>query len=288
MSTNLVRVLSASIALLTGAAALAAEPDAGATHRFKLAIASKLDVEILNQKGKVNADTEIVYLWQRDGNTRTLRVESLQVKASQDGAESMNNFMSRAKVVQSANGATEEIPFEKASDELKKTLQDSFDVPVCKIQVDEAGKEVKRNVVAGPGARSLVDNGMIANALLFHPPFHADKDEWQADAEISLGSGGFVKGKLTYKKMQGGKAGQAVKVTGTLTNDNFKLPGSPAAMKNVRYVVNGEQTYDPDQKEWIAGKLSLDVSYQMVADDKPVGMAKGTMAVTLEKLPAKK
>ena len=39
------------------------------------------------------------------------------------------------------------MPFEKAPADLKKMLQDSFSVPLCKLQVDENGKEVKRQVV---------------------------------------------------------------------------------------------------------------------------------------------
>jgi hypothetical protein len=161
-------------------------------------------------------------------------------------------------------------------------------VPLCKIEVDNNDKEVKRTIVAGAGAKTLVDNGLIANAVLFHPAYFTDKDEWQSDAEISMGNGGFAKGKLTYKKVPGGKGGQAVKVTGTLSNDNFKQPGSPLVIKDVKYVVTGEQTYDSAVKEWVSGKLTLDVAMTMTVDDKTVGTSKGTMIVTLEKPPAKK
>ena len=212
----------------------------------------------------------------------------MKVKASEGEKELMNSFMSRAKFVNTQNGQTQEVPFDQAPDELKSMLKDSFEVPLCKIEVDNNDKEVKRTIVAGAGAKTLVDNGLIANAVLFHPAYFTDKDEWQSDAEISMGNGGFAKGKLTYKKVPGGKGGQAVKVTGTLSNDNFKQPGSPLVIKDVKYVVTGEQTYDPAVKEWVSGKLTIDVSFQIVFEDDTKVSNKGTMVMTLEKLPAKK
>src|SRR2546422_7923794 len=47
-----------------------------------------------------------------------------------------------------------------------------------------------------PLFRSLVQNGMVANCTLFHPPFLADADEWDADTTVSTGQG-VATGKLT-------------------------------------------------------------------------------------------
>jgi hypothetical protein len=115
-----------------------------------------------------------------------------------------------------------------------------------------------------------------------------DKNEWSAPTEVSMGNGGFAKGQLNYKKVEGGKNGQAVKVSGTLTNDGFAVPNSPLTMKSAKYVVDGVQTYDPAQKEWTSGKMNIDVSYEMAATGQPVGVAKGTMVVSLEKPSVKK
>lgn len=285
MNRSLVRFVGvvSLAALALGARARAAEPEA-AGHSFKMTLASRMDMDAQGQKQKIDGDTELRYTWQRGGRERTLRFDATAAKMSVDGREVMNTTMSRAGVVNVRQVTKEEVPFDKAPPEVQKQLQDSFGAPVCKVQVDEEGKEVKRMVIAGPGARALVDNGMIANALLFHPPFPAGRDEWQADAELSMGNGGYAKGRLTYQKVPGGKGGQAVKVSGTLTNDGFLLPGTPLAFKAARYVVSGEQTYDAAQQDWVAGKLTIDVSFQMTLNNQPAGSAKGTMAVTFEKL----
>ena len=128
---------------------------------------------------------------------------------------------------------------------------------------------------------------MIANALLFHPQFQTTENEWTSPAEISMGNGGFAKGDLVYKKGAAGKGGVAVKVSGTLTNEGFSPPNSPLTVNNVKYVVNGDQTFDPVQREWVAGKLVMDVSFDLVVGGTAVGQAKGTIVAGLEKLPGK-
>jgi hypothetical protein len=167
---------------------------------------------------------------------------------------------------------------------MKTMLRDSFDVPLCKIQVDENGKVLKRTIVAGPGAQNLIDNGIVANCLLFHAPFLRDKNQWESDAEVSMGNGGYVKGKLNYTKAERGRGGQAVKVNGTLTNDRFVQAATGLTATNTKYVVNGEQTYDPAKKEWVTGKLNIDVSFQISAAGQN-GSAKGTMVVGLNDKP---
>jgi hypothetical protein len=290
MSKSLVRFLTAGgLALLVlGAFVVAAEPDKDAAATFKVLIASKMDLDIQNKKQKIVTETEYVYTWKRNGKERDLTYESLRVKVSDGETEKMNVLMNRDKVATTQNGVAQEVPFDKAPEDVKKKLQDSFGAVLCKVQVDANGKEVKRTVVAGPGAKELVDNGMIANALLFHGPFFPDKDEWQADAEISMGNGGYAKGKLTYKKIPGGKGGPTYKVSGTLSNDSFPVPGAPLTIKDARYVVTGEQTFDPAQKEWTAGKLSIEVAMQMIVNEQAIGSTKGIMAVTFEKQASKK
>jgi hypothetical protein len=286
MSNTLQRFLGLGyvVALLVGTRALAADLDQATQHSFKISIASKVDMDIQGKVQKLDADTDLYYTWKRAGLERVLGFDSMQVKVNADGKPLMDTFMSREKFTNTDQGKTDEVPFEKAPDALKNILQDSFGVPVCKLDVDDNGKEKKRTVVAGPGAKDLIDNGTIANAVLFHPPYFRNQDEWQADAEISMGNGGYAKGKLTYKKTPGG----AIKVSGVLANDAYKQPGTPLTVKNARYVVSGEQTYDAAQQEWATGKFAINLSFQFVADDKAIGSAKGTMTIGFEKLPGKK
>jgi hypothetical protein len=285
ISLRLVGVIALA-PILIGTFTAAAEPER--SNSFKFTLASQMDMEMQGQKQKVDADTDLRYTWTQRADERTLSFDSALVKANMDGNQLMDVFMSREKFASTQGGTTEEVPFEKAAPELKSILEDSFSVPLCKLQMDKNGKELKREVVAGPGAKNLIDQGMVANAELFHPQFLPDKKEWSADAQISMGNGGFAKGKLAYKKAAAGKGGVPVKVSGTLTNEGFSPPGSPLSIKNAKYVVKGEQTYDPARRDWVLGKLVMDVSFEMFVGDNRVGPASGSIVASLATLPEKK
>ena len=269
---------------LIGTLTIAADIDDGAADLFNITLRSKMDIVAQGKVQKVDAETDIYYTWTRNARRRVLSIQSLMAKVGVDGKPLSNGFMSRAKITQTEQGETQEVLLESATEELKQMLQDSFDSPVCEREVDDNGREVKRTVVAGPGAKDLIDSGIIANALLFHPPFLQDQNEWQAQTEVSMGNGGYATGRLSYTKTGGAKIGQTVKVSGTLTNESFKKPGTPVTIKNASYVVRGEQTYDPSQQAWVSGEIAIDVSFQLAANDRIVSSAKGTISARCAKL----
>jgi hypothetical protein len=271
-------------AIASGAAGPPAGPGKEVTHRFKMTTAANVDVEYQGEKHKLTADTELRYQWTCNARERSLTFESILAKARTNDDELTEIYMSREKLATTKEGKATVVPIATAPEELKKKLEDSFGVPLCKLEVDGNGKEVKRKVVAGDGAKALLDKGMIANALLFHPPFRRDVDEWQADTMFSVGDGSYASGKLTYKKTDGGKAGQLVKVSGTLTSKDVKTPGLPGGTTQGKFVVRGEQTFDPLHQEWVSGKLTIDVSMEMTVGGQAVGSAAGTMVVTFEKI----
>jgi hypothetical protein len=277
------RLLTAGAMMLLVGSAIARAADADQKHSFRFTIVSDLDMEVAGQKQKIDAQTTVQYSWDRQGPERTLSFDSIQVKANQDGKTLINTVMNRSKVTNTKEGKAEDTLFESAPEQLKTMLRDSFNTPLCKLHVDENGSEVKREVVGGPGAKSFIDNGMIANAMLFHPPFMRGQKEWSAPVEISMGNGGFAKGNLAYK-VTGDKNGQLVKVDGRLTNESYKPPGNPLTIKNTNYQVTGEQRYDPAQREWVSGKLKIDASFDMASGDTRLGGAKGTMALNFDEL----
>jgi hypothetical protein len=250
-------------------------------NSFKCSIVSKMTLEVEGKRHPMDADTEFRYTWRRSGQEKTLTFDAMAVKVRMDGAPRLDIFMSRDKSVKTDKGKTEETPFDKLPEQAREQLQATFGVPAYKLQLDENGKAVKETVLAGP--RSLVNRGIIANGLIFHPPYMGDRNEWQADTELNTGPGGIVRGKLTYQKVG---TGPVFKVSGTITEKNIKLPDQPLTVKECRYVISGEQTYDPGQQEWISGKLIIDLSMTLVSD-KAESTGKGTMELRLEKLPGK-
>ncbi|HZZ77047.1 MAG TPA: hypothetical protein VFE62_00930, partial [Gemmataceae bacterium] len=260
-----------------------------ANHSFRVTIASRLTVEAMGKSQLIEADTDFNYTWKQRERERTLIVDLIAVKGVFDGKETMNTTMSRAKLVTLEGGQKREILFEDAPEPLKAMLRDTFQSPICKIKVDERGREIKREIVSNAGAKDLQKQGIIENARMFHPPYMSDKDEWSAVTEISMGNGGFAKGQLAYKKVPGGKNGQKVIVSGTLTNEGFDFPDQPIRIRKVKYIVRGEQTFDATRGHWTSGKLKIEASFEMASGEKqPVATAKGTILLTHQELLVKK
>jgi hypothetical protein len=268
------------LAVFAVSSALAGSILAEDKHPFKLTLESKMEMDISGKKQAIDAHTEFDYTWQKTAQTRSLIVDSVFIKAGANGKIAMNTLMSRQKFTSVEDGKTTEILFDKAPPALQASMKDSFGVPLLEMQVDAGGKETSRKVIAGPGAKDLLDNGVLANGLLFHPPAPTGQAEWQADSEMSMGNGGYAKGKLTYKKIAD-RPGDVYAVTGTLSNQNFPRVGTPVVVKDARYAVSGEQTYDTAQKEWASGKLKVDVGFEMTANGKTVGTAKGTIEASM-------
>ena len=269
-----------TITVVTPSAALPSGDETSAT--FEVRIISTAIMKILNTERKIDADTFFRYTWTQNGNEKVLKINAAHVKTQQDGQELMNTFMSREKFIDIKNGKKNEIAYEEGREELKTVLRESFDTPLCKLVTDKNGEE-RVTIITKPGAKGLLDNGIIANALLFHSRFPTDKNQWQSTREISMGNGGFAKGTLTYIKQARDRTRQTlVKVSGIFTKDAFKLPDSPLRIKNARYVVNGSQTYDTARGEWVSGKLSFKISFQMTNNELPLATAEGNMQITLK------
>jgi len=250
-------------------------------HAFKVSIQSKLDVATDGPKQTLDAETRLHYTWRTSGPQRELTLDSLYVKVSNNGMPMVESSMNKDKFVSIEQGTTNELLFDRAPAGIKNLLQDGFRAPLYHFQYDTGGNRAQQKVVAGPAAKSLVNNGMIANALIFHP-FHPGQDNWQSDAEFSMGNGGYATGKLDYRKTSGDK----YDIRGTLINAGYRQPETDVTVKDARYVVAGEETYNPQQKEWSAGRLAIDVSFKMFLSDKAIGTSTGKLDVTFEALPA--
>ncbi|MFO0883746.1 MAG: hypothetical protein U0894_06085 [Pirellulales bacterium] len=253
------------------------------TQHFQINIDSTIDMEITGKKQNVTALTELAYQWRKDSKGRTLFLDSTFVKADMNGQPLLNTLTNAEKFLETKGDKKTEILINDANDELKKILVDSYTAPICVLTVDASGAETERSIVAKEGAKSQIENGIVANCTMFHPPYFADKQEWERQTEFSAGNGAYVKGNLLYKKGEKTAAGQKVTFSGTLTNPGYLRPGTPLKMENNIYKISGEQTYDPASKEYVLGKLVIDISFDLSVSDKPIGNAKGKMNLTFKR-----
>jgi len=280
MKLSRIAISTFSIILLWGSVVLAQT----STH-YQVHINGKVDLNMPSAKMKIGADTHIKYTLIREGQKETVVVNSLGLKTSRNGKPLVDSYLDSKLFRNVRGGVTTETKVEDAEDQLKKMLTDSFDVPLVVLTLDELGKELERKVVARPGAQTIIQNGGVANARLFHPKWGGKDDRWTSKRRMSMGNGAFASGTLTYEKGKEVKPGVVeVKVTGLLTNPMVNQ--GVLTLKDVRYVTTGTQTFDTKINRWTHGTMNFDVTYKMESNGQSAGDVKGKMIINLTTLTA--
>jgi len=282
MRTALLTLCTVCLVARSGDFACAAAPRSETVSHFKVTIGSKLKTDSEGETEDIDASTEISYTWQAQARQRSLSFDSILVQASVDGKEVMNTFMDRTRVSTPDTDKTKPGPKDSAPDHLKTALENSFGVPIFVIELDDARKFIRRTRLIDPDAKPVFDQALIANALLFHPEFPDKQETWQSPAGVHMGNNALAKGKLTYVKVPGNSSRPTTRVSGTLVNAAVTSADGQTTIKNAQYVVGGQQTYDMARHEWISGKLSIDVTYQLFEEDREVAKTAGKMVLTLE------
>lgn len=236
---------------------------------------------------KTSAKTDLYYSWDISKSDQTLALQSMKVIATQklnatQKETKLETSMSRNRFTFNDGTKSVDLAFDDAPAPLQTLLRDSFETPICKRKLDKHGG-FAIEIVAKEGAKTALNNGAVANASLFHPYFPPDRDQWEADSEMSMGDGGYARGKLKYHKQTKNANQQQVTATGTLTCDQHQTSNPSTKITDARYVIHGEQTFDLKRQVWTAGKLTI--SMQMTIN---VGEVKqkhrGDVIATLELL----
>lgn len=253
----------------------------GQARHYELAIDSAMQVRSPGQPKpkEMTAVTLMSYGQDRKDDAEEVSIHSLQVKVSAEGKALLDRFMSRerASFQQGPETATV-MPFDQAPASLQKILKE-FDVPLARLTLDDRGAETERTILVEKDSM-LIENGMLENALLMHPPYSADLERWEAPAKFSMGNNQFARGNLTYQKV-GTEADGTVKVdvTGELKADG---KFGPADIKTAIYKVKGTQWFDPATKSWSSGQWGVDVTLELLVGGNPAGTTTGTMKLGLE------
>jgi hypothetical protein len=289
MSTRLFAVVGACVT----AVALAADPAPVVTREFKIVTVTESE----SFGTKSTDESEERYAWQRTGKERGLFLREMITRDQKPGGKTWARSWSRAVTITTENGkVTKEEKFDDLPEDRKKVARALFDNPLCKLEVDETGKVVKRTDTVPEEALKGGVNQLVTVVMLFHPPYHATKDRWEGDASLVRDPRVPASGKLEYTKVAGGKGGRAVQVAGKLRSkfppDNIKdfKDDIPVA----KFVLTGKLTFDEERGEWIAGKLEIETETEWIrpgkgdGSDPPNRTDKGKLTITFELLPEKK
>jgi hypothetical protein len=282
-----VGIVCASLAFLCGGPLASTAGEAKDTESFRLTVREVVDYASEGKQKRWKSDTDIDYTLRRRGQEVRVIIDLIRLVVTTDAGEFGNVTLSRAGIIDIFAGKKKEIRFENAPEKTKARLKDSFGVPLCKITLDRDGREIKRVIIAGPGAKQTLEEGRVAAARLFHAPFPAEKKRWTAPVELPMGNDTYARGELTYEKaLRDRDSRTTVNVSGSLVGDGAKLPGG-ARFKKARYDVKGEQVYDAASHEWSSGDLLATFLTETVLADGEVRSAKGTMRIKLQRNDAK-
>jgi hypothetical protein len=225
--------------------------------------------------------TRIDYALDRKPEALDVLLHSMSLTIKRDGRVMNKSAISRKlfREMPQPGADTVDVPYENGPPALRTMLQ-VFDVPIVTVTLDANGRELGRKPrIEGEDVKSLVNT--TESILSLHRPFVTGSTSWDTPVSLSAGQNQTVKGTLKFEKTGQSEEGLVtVKVSGELP-----LTGTIAGsqLKNGRYVVSGEQLYDPSVQEWKSGKWNMTVAAEMVnpGNDKPVGSMRGTMVLQM-------
>lgn len=246
---------------------------------FVLQIRSTTSSELFGKKGNSEGTENLRYLLKQKGREVTVLFEEIAIQRSD-----LSVHMTRDKFTDRMKGQVFERTADSTPMDIKTILHDTLNTPICKLELDDKGGEVRRTVLAGPGAKSLLERGLLAHALFFHVRSPLGKDVWQADNEIGLGKGIFAKGKLTYEKVKEQPTGGQVKVK---VAGQIPYTGT-GFISRATLGIRGEQTYDLLSHRWIAGEMDITIISHYELEGRAIGFVKNRLKMTTTALSAAK
>lgn len=245
---------------------------------FALQIRSTTSSELFGKKSRSEGTEALRYRLKRVGTETTVSFDEIAIQRSD-----LSVHMTRDKFIDRAKGEIFLRTADTTPKEIKAILHDTFDSPICQLELDKLGGEVRRTLVAGPGAKALLERGLLVHALFFHVRFPPG-DRWEGNNEIGLGKGLFAKGTLTYNTCgEGQAAGRTkVQVSGKLTFTGKTFISRASAE------INGEQTFDHVSRQWVSGVMDVTMISHYDLEGREIGFVENRLKIMMNALPVAK
>lgn len=270
-------VLTCLVSLALVCPALAQESEA--SRAFGIVLDSTITMDLgANGSAKIGALTGFDYTFKGTPQKFAVQLDRMAVKQTTDGVLAMDMEMSLAGFKNVTPQETLDVPYEEGNPQLQGLLDAAFRNPIANLELDADFRETKREVVAGPDAQGLLENGAMENSRLFHAPFPAEGDSWEAERAFSMGNGNLATGKLTYTRGETVDGRTTVSVKGTL---NGRGMHGPLEIKSAVYEISGTQQFDPAVGDYVAGTLDVKISMELAQGGQVLGNGKGTIKATL-------
>ena len=212
------------------------------------------------QQSVVDEQTQCDYSWRWQGNEAQLVLHGMDFQVMADEQLSIESSMTGSRHVTQQGGVTVDEAFEDLNPQWQELLGSSFDTPLCDLVIDQRGNQLQRMITDRPGAKLVIDRGIVTNTQLFQGPFPTNKTRWEATAEIAVPHD--ARGTLTYEitDPQTSATGDLVEVhvTGTLTGPSET---ELTDVSNVSYTLDGTILYSRRMRQWVAGSIEAELTF---------------------------
>ena len=245
---------------------------------FLVTINGKMTVKAGPQSQNLVTKTTFAYTLMQEKRKYQVQLDSADLVVTVEGRVAMSAVLNKDYFENRM--AKTKVKSDDAPASLKQMLQDSYGTPIFEFEVDENFRETKSKAIGGEGSKETIRNGQVANARMFHQPFHADKKSWKAKVKYALGEGNYATGELTFEKLAAKGDIVPVKVSGTLTPSGKQRN---LEIRNGKYEVSGTQNFHRKNKEYESGQQDIQVSFELFQGDNKVVENSGKMTLILKK-----
>lgn len=238
-------------------------PKDASESRYLVKLASKMTMNVGQAPAtKIDADTGFYYRHWDTNSEKWLGMDGMSVTAKVGGVVRSRMQMSKDKMVNVGPDGIEQITKPEDDPQVADMLSQAFGLPCYKLKKSGKGElsDGKYLVELGAGP---INQDVIANMLLFHPPDPQSKKQFNSPTKMATGMNGFAEGNLMYKLLGGKGNERKYSVAGKLKFENLEKPGAPVVAKQGTYDVTGEQTFNTETKRWSSGKLTFKISMDM-------------------------
>lgn len=152
----------------------------------------------------------------------------------------------------------------------------TFDRPAATLYLDADAKVIGRELRSDAPLHALVET-----LLSVHTPIPRDVGTWEAPTRLAMGQGQTARGTLRFEKDKDSLARSGglvtAKVSGTLRAEGVVVG---QFIKDGTYKVTGEQSYDPETREWRSARWSVEIDNELANQGgQTVAHARGTMTL---------
>lgn len=266
--------------------AIAQTKDNPVTRQFEVTVTFDIKIEHKDEKERLKGDARYRYSYERLRDEATLQLSEMATKIDSNDGTFLEALMNRNRFPSVAGGKTVDLEGDAIPKRQREVLDGLFGKPMCKVSFDEHGKELRRTHTSDFLVRHKMDRSTIANARCFHAPFYPDRPKWESLTEISGDKNTMYAGTLTYEKVadKGRNRNSRVKVSGALDAEKAK---TELGELSGRCQVSGEQVFDNELREWVAGEWNISLTMRLDDNGKKSDFGTGKMQMKMKMLEKK-